>query len=112
MASYNKLATLMGRHQELASFRRFRRLNAKSLLYMQAEILHLESELGAIEGEDQRSGDKVRSSLHTSVFNLKESCGSPHDVQWKKVLNIRDKLERYSKSSKETSSFDINHSKR
>ncbi|KAL8851884.1 MAG: hypothetical protein Q9221_003207 [Calogaya cf. arnoldii] len=95
MANYNKLATLMGEYQELASFKRFQQLNAKSLLYMQAEILHLDSELSGIEREDQRSRDELCSSFHTSVFKLKESYGSAHDMQWRKVLEIREKLERY-----------------
>lgn len=99
MASYNRLATLMGEHQELAVFRRFQTLNAKSLLYMQAEILHLGSELKSIELEDERSKDMHRASLHTSVFNLKESCGSDHDLQWSKAMDLRDKLERYSRLS-------------
>ncbi|KAL8657649.1 MAG: hypothetical protein Q9226_001711 [Calogaya cf. arnoldii] len=95
MANYNKLATLMGEHQELATFRRFQRLNVKSLLGMQAELLHLESELAEIEKEDQRSEDKPRSLLHESAFNLKASCGSAHDTQWRKVLEVREKLEQY-----------------
>ncbi|KAI4128688.1 MAG: hypothetical protein LQ338_002635, partial [Usnochroma carphineum] len=95
MASYNKLAALMGEHQELATFRRFQRLNVKSLLYMQAEILHLESELEIIEFDDQTSGDKFRASLNVSVFNLKESSGLPHGVQWAKVLEIQEKLQAY-----------------
>ncbi|KAL8893403.1 MAG: hypothetical protein Q9192_005302, partial [Flavoplaca navasiana] len=95
MANYNRLAALMGDHQELACFKRFQKLNAKSLLYMQAELLRLEYELGAIELEDQQSRDEVRSSFHTSVFNLKRSCDGPDDVQWKKVLEIREKLKQY-----------------
>ncbi|KAL8723949.1 MAG: hypothetical protein Q9181_007063, partial [Wetmoreana brouardii] len=98
MASYNKLAALMGQHQEMATFRRFQRLNAKSLLYMQAEILHLEQELDMIELEDKCSADKDRALLHVSVFNLKESSGYPHDVQWSKVLEVRKKLEAYNKA--------------
>lgn len=99
MASYNRLATLIGEHQELAVFRRFQTLNAKSLLYMQAEILHLESELRSIELHDESSKDVRRASLHTSVFNLKESSGSDYQLQWNKVVEIREKLERYSRLS-------------
>ena len=97
MASYNRLAALMGEHQELAVFRRFQTLNAKSLLYMQAEILHLGSELKSIELEDQRSKDIHRASLHTSVFNLKESSDSDHHLQWSKATELRDKIKRYSR---------------
>lgn len=97
MANYNKLADLMGDHQELAIFRRFRKLNAKTLLYMQAEILHLENELKNIELEDSRSKDISCTILHASLFNLKNSSGTSHDTQWRKVLEIREKLKCYSK---------------
>ncbi|KAL8670135.1 MAG: hypothetical protein Q9168_005300 [Polycauliona sp. 1 TL-2023] len=82
----------------MTTFRRFQRLNLKSLLGMQAEILHLESELAKVEHEDRQSEDKSRSLLHESAFNLKASCGSPHDTQWKKVLEVRERLEQYNKS--------------
>ena len=97
MANYNKLTELMGEHQELAMFRRFQKLNLKSLLGMQAEILHLASELATVEREDERSEDKSRSSLHNSIFNLKASGGRTHCYQWRKVLEVREKLEQYSK---------------
>ncbi|KAL8840376.1 MAG: hypothetical protein Q9176_003869 [Flavoplaca citrina] len=95
MASYNRLAALISKYQELAIFKKFQTLNVKSLLYMQAELLHLENELKGIELDDESSEDLHRASLHTSVFNLKESSGSDHQLQWNKALEIRDKLERY-----------------
>ncbi|CAO1596970.1 hypothetical protein XANCAGTX0491_000797 [Xanthoria calcicola] len=98
MANYNRVAALMGDHQEMATFRRFRRLNMKSLLGMQAEILHLESELASIEREDERSEIKGCSSLHESAFNLKASGGTSHDLQWRKVLEVRERLEQYNKA--------------
>lgn len=97
MADYNKLVNLMGEHQELAIFRRYQNLNIKSLLYMQAEILHLEQELSIIELEDKRSEEKSRASLHASLFNLKESSGEAHGIQWSKVKDIQEKLRLYSK---------------
>ena len=78
-------------------FRRFQKLNLKSLLGMQAEILHLASELATVEREDERSEDNSRSSLHKSMFNLKASGSSTHCYQWRKVLEVREKLEQYSK---------------
>ncbi|KAL8645574.1 MAG: hypothetical protein Q9210_006633 [Variospora velana] len=94
MSNYNGLASLMGEHQELAIFRKFQTLNAKNLLYMQAEILHLEHELHIIEFEDQTSSDKSRAPLHTSLFNLKDSSGT----QWNKVLELRGRLQSYNKA--------------
>ena len=66
---------------------------------MQAEILHLERELHIIETEDQGSDDQARASLRISLFNLKESSGKSYDAQWRKVLEIREKLDRYSEFS-------------
>ncbi|KAL8950148.1 MAG: hypothetical protein Q9222_003802 [Ikaeria aurantiellina] len=98
MASYNNLAVLMGEHQELATFRRFQRLNMKNLLYMQAEILHLEQELQNIEHEDSESKDTTRADLQASVFNLKETAETSDHAQWEKVLEIRKKLQDYNQA--------------
>ncbi|KAL9612009.1 MAG: hypothetical protein Q9167_003375 [Letrouitia subvulpina] len=96
MGDYNSLTSLIGTYQELSMFRRFAKLNAKSLVYMQAELVHLEAELAGIESEDKASKDPNRSSFHVSVFNLKESSGTENDIQWQKVLAIREKLRLYS----------------
>ena len=96
MADYNRLATLVGTHQELALFRNFKALNVKNLLYMQAELVHLQSELETIELDNKQSGDEERSTYLTSLFDLKFSEGSSRDLQWRKILEIREKLKCYS----------------
>ena len=96
MANYNKLAALIGTHQEMALFRQFAALNAKNLLYMQSELVHLEAELTSIESEDRCSEDSEKASLQDSVFNLKESSGTTRDLQWRKGLEIREKMNNYS----------------
>jgi len=45
MTGYDQLATLFGKYEDLAMFRTFTALNAKNLLYMQAELLHLQKDL-------------------------------------------------------------------
>jgi hypothetical protein len=45
MEGYAKVAHLMGTHGEFGIFRRFQTLNMQNLLYLQAEITHLEAEL-------------------------------------------------------------------
>ena len=99
MADYNKLASLVGSHQELTIFRKFGTLNAKSLLYMQSELLHLQSELEGIELENKYSDDNEKSAFLTSLFDLKDSNGTSKDLQWRKVLEIRGKLKNYSQFS-------------
>ena len=97
MGHYGKLAAMIGAHQEMALFRQFAALNAKSLLYMQSELVHLEAELSSIEVDDTYSGDSQKETFRVSVFDLKESCGTGKDLQWRKVLEIREKLKEYSK---------------
>ena len=45
MTGYDKLARLLGQHEDLAMFRTFSALRMKVLLFMQAELLHLENDL-------------------------------------------------------------------
>ena len=96
MADYARLATLIATHHELALFRRFDSLNAKNLLYMQAELVHLEAELADIERENKFSGDIDRAAFQVSFFDLKESCTTNKDLQFRKALEVRDKLKEYS----------------
>jgi hypothetical protein len=44
---YPKLARHMGASPEIAIFRRFGALNAQNLLYLQAELVHLEKRRSA-----------------------------------------------------------------
>jgi hypothetical protein len=96
MDGYHKLASLVGDHEELFMLRRFARTNAKNLLYMQAEILHLEAELHDIAKEDRSGCEKCR-NYEYCVFDLKESFGiKGSDTQWRKILEIREMLKEYS----------------
>lgn len=92
MGNYTKLAALIGAHQEMALFRQFAALNVKNLLYMQAELVHLEAELENIAREDRQCGHGEKESYEASVFNLKGSNGA----QWRKALEIRNMLKEYS----------------
>ena len=97
MVGYTELSSLMGTHPQLALFRRFASLNAKNLLYMQAEVVHLEAELANIVADDSASGESEKASFHLSLFDLKESSGTSKDLQWRKVMEIREKLKSYSR---------------
>jgi len=98
MDGYYKLASLMSDHEELFMLRRFATANTKNLLYMQAEILHLEAELHDIALEDH-SGCERHRNYEFCVFDLKESHGvRGSDAQWRKILEIREKLKEYSQS--------------
>ncbi|KAL9014676.1 MAG: hypothetical protein Q9173_000672 [Seirophora scorigena] len=90
MANYNKLASLMGEHHELAILRNFQRSNTKNLLYMQAEILHLEKEIQVIEVEDQTSNDET--NLNTLQEWLDRPEGGDFFLQGREadMWNCRD----------------------
>lgn len=45
MPGYEKITSLLSNDEDLAMYRRFRFLSTKTLLYMQAELLHLEEKL-------------------------------------------------------------------
>ncbi|KAI9863298.1 MAG: hypothetical protein M1813_003740 [Trichoglossum hirsutum] len=57
MDGYDKLAAFMGDHHEMLILRRFSMLNAKNLLYLQAELVNLEAELKDIVTSDRNSRD-------------------------------------------------------
>lgn len=94
MAGYQKLASMIGSHSDLAVFRKFGTLAAKNLLYMQAELVHLEAELGDIVQQDLQ--DSERQDFGTCWESLKSVCNNDGaDFQWKKVLEVRQKLKDY-----------------
>jgi hypothetical protein len=94
MEGYAKVASLMGMHPEFGMFRRFLALNAQCILYMQAEITHLEAELRSIAEEDIASG-KMPGHAH-DWWTLSQGHEFGDAKQWQMVLEIREKLEKYS----------------
>ncbi|KAL4775845.1 hypothetical protein BDW60DRAFT_225026 [Aspergillus nidulans var. acristatus] len=91
---YSDLATLMYKDKGLSIFRSFRHLNAKNLLYYQAEIVNAEAELQEIIEDDATSGDTDREKFASSVRYLKDSQFPPSE-QWKKFIELRGLLEAY-----------------
>ena len=105
------LAQAMARVPVIESFRRFRELNIKNLLYYQAELAEMEEELRRIENEDSRKTQSIEQnySRHAAIMlyrmpSLEEATrtGNPRNIldeerQCKLVLDIRQKLEKYSK---------------
>ncbi|MCJ1452195.1 hypothetical protein MMC28_002537 [Mycoblastus sanguinarius] len=96
MAGYPQLSSVMATHPEIAIFRTFGSLNTRNLLYLQAELVHLEKELSDIEREDSFSNDASRQSFQYDWFCLQKSFEDGGDpFQWEKVLEIRKKLSEY-----------------
>jgi hypothetical protein len=94
MEGYPKLAQLMSDFDEFAMFRRFRALNYRNLLYLQAEIIHLEEELDALSSRD--AGHQDRTFYARDWWSLSQGEGDEDTEQWEKVLEIRRLLENYS----------------
>lgn len=95
---YHRLASLMGGFPEAAPFRRFATLNAKNLLYLQAELTALERELRDAARKDAQSGNQFRENYSRAWVFLCHSDerpdGSPE--QWKVFSKIREALREYS----------------
>lgn len=91
---YDRLAALMACDPGSSIYRSFAKLNAKNLLYLQAEIAYIQNDLQYIIEKDGQSEDKV--SFPFSVWDMKTS---EDPVQWEKVLEARRLLKEYSTSS-------------
>jgi len=108
MDGYAKLATFMGAYPEIAIVRRFAALNAQNLLYLQAELVHLETSLRELEKADKRSGDikRIDCALDwAQLRNYVESEGSsgggmPRNKRWELMSEINTMLEKYSEVCK------------
>ena len=93
--NYLELAGLMGKYPGLAIFRRFATLNAKNLLYLQAEIAELEDQLDLLEGEDRNSTNLDHRKFQWEA-RLLMTAPAGENQQWQKILEIRAKLKEYS----------------
>jgi hypothetical protein len=96
LEGYAKVAQLMSRSHELGVVRSFRELNFRNLLYLQAELVQLEAELEKLADADNLSQDQIRECHARHWPLLKSTLTSGHDDQWRKMLQIREKLKEYS----------------
>jgi hypothetical protein len=97
MGSYPKLSTFMASWPDIAIFRRFGALNAQNLLFLQAEITHLERELEVIRSNNERNNDEKGLHGDRNWFELSQESedGEAHP-QWIVIQDIREKLKEYS----------------
>ena len=96
MDGYAKVALLMSRHNEYGIVRQFGELNFKNLLYLQAELVELETQLRALADADKRSQNSERLYYEKHWGLLSDSLKDGHNEQWKKMLEVRGKLKEYS----------------
>jgi len=97
MERYSKIAELMGRHKELTIFRKFGSMNNQNLLYLQAELVHLESDYYQLS----EKGQACTAFPHRSRdwWSLTQPDHEGNREQWDKFLEIREKLTEYSVDS-------------
>jgi uncharacterized protein DUF6594 len=93
---YPKLAAQMGHYPETAILRRFATLNSQNLLYLQAELVHLEKRLRELEAVNNQAQSGNKSLYSKDWYWLKASVDDDDDEQWQIVLEARAKLKEYS----------------
>jgi hypothetical protein len=99
--SYPRLSEFMGLWPEVAIFRRFGALNTQNLLFLQAEIAHLERELQLIREREEKREDERGLLAQRSWFELSQASEDGEDCpQWAIIQDIRSKLTEYSRTDK------------
>lgn len=94
---YPRLGSRMGLVPEMAIFRRFGALNAQMLLYMQADIIHIEEQLRKIEIQDSKSKEDYKYKYARDCWFL-FNPETNNDRQLQLVTDLKAKLKEYSKS--------------
>lgn len=97
VSGYPKIASLMGSHPEMLMVRLFRALNARNLLYLQAELHHIEDQLLKCEQVDTESDDPEVRFYSQDWWSLNNSKGNEHHEQWLLVQKMKEKLREYGK---------------
>lgn len=93
---YEQVAQFMSAHDEFAILRRFRALNMKNLLYLQAEILHLEEDLSELAARDTEFPG--RSYHGRDWWSLANGQDEGDREQWAKVVHLRETLSTYNEA--------------
>ncbi|CZR67327.1 uncharacterized protein PAC_17226 [Phialocephala subalpina] len=93
---YNKLSRFMV-SRDMAMFRQFQECAARDLLYLQAELVHLEAEYTKAAKADRESGDSSERHLYdVEWWHLRQSGARGFGgEQWGLALDIRTKLREY-----------------
>lgn len=98
MEGYAKLSSVMSTDSEFAIYRKFGALNARNLLYHQAELLGLEDDLDDIASKDRNSHDSEKREFAYDWAVLSQAADGKN-LQYEKFLKIRKTLREYSQRS-------------
>ena len=92
---YPRIAGRFALKPETAAFRRFSALNARMLLYLQADLCRLEKKLLEQEKSDSENPG-VSQKYAVNYDRLRLSAYDEDPAQWKLVDEIKEKLKEYS----------------
>ncbi|KAI4675045.1 uncharacterized protein J4E88_007949 [Alternaria novae-zelandiae] len=95
---YPRLSERMGLKPETLIFRKFVALNARMLLYMQAELAVLEKTLQEVEINDHEDKDANKRQYATDYVKLSQSDRDGDTYQLELVEKISSKLGKYNKA--------------
>jgi hypothetical protein len=95
MEGYPQIARLMGQHEELAILRKFNNMSLQNLLYMQAELMHLEEKYEIVS--EKYAEIPSRPFKSRDWWSLTQPDDEGKTEQWDTVLEIRAALEKYRK---------------
>lgn len=95
MDGYAKVSCLMSKYEEFAILKRFKALNYLNMLYRQAEITSLQQDLEELAERDAK--DAARQFYTKDWWALVHTeTDQEGGEQWRKVQQIRLKLDEYS----------------
>lgn len=95
MEGYTKVGQLMATYDQLAILRGFKSLSYQSLLYRQAEIIHLKDDLDKLIQRD--ATHPTRQLYSKDWWRLAHTRASDEDEeQWKLWQHLSKKLDDYS----------------
>jgi hypothetical protein len=92
---YPKLASHISTAPSSLITRSFASLAARNILYLQAELVHLEIKLQELESRDSTSPVGKKEMFAKDWYWLQSSGTEAEGEQWATVLDIRGKLKEY-----------------
>ena len=99
--NYSTFADFIATDDELPIFRRFDRLNARNLLYLQSELIALEAQLQALDYEDIEDGsmDVMLSAKCWETLSLRAEEHPREAERMELIIKIRTVIKEYSRQS-------------
>ena len=101
---YASLAAFIASDKDRSTsiFRRFDRLSARNLLYLQSELAELEAQQDALDAQDAGNINAATEDIgsvrdwHTLITRSKNAANVREKEQLRLVLEVREKLQKYS----------------